>query len=154
MPSPDVASMMTVHQGLAEYYSPARVVPVAKSLGITAMLSLDLISGWDFNRMYDRVVSLKILDTLCVMFLILSPPCTVFSELQRLWNFKKLSKEVVAEEWAAGMVHLEHAMACAVKQIKGGRYVVFEHPARASSWNTDVVKGGLQMVDKIIKVTF
>lgn len=75
-----------------------------------------------------------------LMVLILSPPCTVFSELQRLWNIKRIAAHIWAARWAEGMVYIEHSMAAAEEQCKQGRFFVFEHPERASSWNLNVVK--------------
>ena len=66
----------------------------------------------------------------------LSPPCQVFSDLQRLFNFKRMTQEQVATKLEAGMVHVRHSMQVAWRQIHSGRFFCFEHPARATSWST------------------
>ena len=64
------------------------------------------------------------------MFVIGSPMCTMFSQLQALnkkWNEKR------AEEYEARLRKAEAHMRFAVKmyriQLEGGRYFVHEHPA-------------------------
>ena len=84
---------------------------------------------------------------------ILSPPCTIFSELQRLWNFKRMLKETFDAKWAEGMLFLEHAMLCCTCQHNAGRAFVFEHPARASSWKTAVVQAVMKLPG-VFLVTF
>ena len=136
VPSPEIAVHLSTHHDVAEYYSPPRVLPVVRCKGLRGSLSLDILTGWDFNSHELRQLSLKLLSVLSIMMLILSPPCTAFSELQRLWNYKKMTKEAVERQWEQGMVFLRHAMQCATLQHAAGRRFVFEHPARASSWRT------------------
>jgi hypothetical protein len=140
VPKPEVAVFMSGQQRIAELYSPPRVLPAARALGLVGCLSLDILTGWDFRDEGLRSLSIKLLTVLNVVFLILSPPCTIFSELQRLWNIKKMSKETFDKKWNEGMVYLNHSMECALVQIRSGRYFVFEHPWKASSWNTSIVQ--------------
>ena len=83
---------------------------------------------------------MRLLAQLSVLLLILSPPCTIFSELQRLWNFKKMTQDAINAKWSEGMLYLEHAMAAALHQHQNGRFFAFEHPAKASSWGTAPVR--------------
>ena len=39
---------------VAEIYSPERVTKVAKSMGMEVGLSMDLITGWNFDKAEDR----------------------------------------------------------------------------------------------------
>ena len=140
VPKPEVAQHLSgVHQ-VAEFYSPPRVLPDCNSLGLVGTLSLDLVTGWDFRQLQWRVLSLGLLTLLQIRVLIISPPCTAFSALQRMWNFKRMTPEVVAAKLAEGMLYVRHAMDCARKQYTGGRLFVFEHPASASSWDTEEVR--------------
>lgn len=139
-PSPFAAQRLVGRRHAAEFFSPGRVVPATVALGLFASLSCDLLTGWDFLDQRCIDLSLNLLDQLDINFLILSPPCTVFSELQRLWNFKRMSPEKVRAMWAHGMRLLNHAIACAQKQVDAGRLFVLEHPARASSWQTAEMK--------------
>jgi hypothetical protein len=119
---------------IAEYYSPPRVLPVARQQGLHGTLALDILTGWDLTVPWIKELSLLILTRLHILMIILSPPCTAFSPLQRMWNFPKLSAIRVSEIWNTGMIHLDHAMQLAWKQLNEGRFFAFEHPASASSF--------------------
>ena len=125
---------------VAEYYSPPRVVPEARLRGLVASLSLDLVSGWDFRLPHLRSRSLDLLTRLWIFFVVLSPPCTAFSQLQALWNYPKMAPERVACIWGECMMYLDTAMEVARAHIAQKRYFVFEHPAGASSWGQPVVQ--------------
>lgn len=150
VPGPLVAAELSGQQHVAEYYSPPRVLPVARGKGLAGCLSLDLLSGWDFKDSRLRELSVVLLTQLCIIFLVLSPPCTIFSELQRLWNFKRMTRDAVAAKWEEGMTYLRHAMACARAQVMAGRFFAFEHPARASSWRQDCVQQVLRMPGVVV----
>ena len=124
-------------QDVAEYYSPPRIVPLAKRIGAkgNAMLSLDILTGWDFRHDNVRKLSLDLLTSLPVQFVMLCPPCAIFSALQRLWDIKKMSKDVFNSKWEEGVLHVSHAMACAKCQLLHNRFFAYEHPAGASSWS-------------------
>eukprot|EP00974_Lingulodinium_polyedra_P026632 2568649-Lingulodinium_polyedra.AAC.1 len=62
----------------------------------------------------------QLLETLAVQMLILSPPCTACSQLQVLWNYKRMTVAVVQAKWAEGMAHLTFAVACALAQHQAG----------------------------------
>ena len=145
VPTPEIARLLTTRQDIAEFYSPPRVLPVARQRGLSGSLSLDILTGWDFKVPSFRALSLTLLLQLQILLLVLSPPCTIFSELQRLWNFKRMARAKVEEKWAEGMLYLTHAMDCALQQHQHGRFFIFEHPARATSWNQDVVKRVMQL---------
>ena len=147
VPSPDAfAEFLRAcsQEFVAEYYSPPRVLPRCRAQGPELPgnfnISLDILNGWDFSVRRNRLLSLRLLQDLSIKCLILSPPCTVFSELQRLFNIKKMKKEAWAAKFHAGMVLLEHSMLCCHEQIRKGAIFIFEHPARASSWEQDCVR--------------
>ena len=140
-------------QDLAEYYSQPRVCPKAAAQGKQACLSLDILTGWDFQDEKLRFLSIRLLSLLPIMLLVLSPPCTAFSALQRLWNYKRMSQEAVARQWSHGMVFLTHSMECARVQVQQGRLFAFEHPASATSWGTSVVQE-VSKLPGVMKVTF
>ena len=140
VPTPADAHLLVGHHHAAEFYSQPRVVPVMQTLGLQSVLSCDLLTGWNFEDGACAKLSLDLLDRLMIDFLILSPPCTVFSELQRLWNFKRMHPAKVQEMWRQGMMLLVHSIQCARVQLTSHRLFVIEHPARASSWNTDEMK--------------
>mgnify|MGYP003333908855 CR=1 FL=1 len=150
VPSPSIAGQLSAPQDMAELYSPPRVLPVARSLGLQGCLSLDIMTGWDFNSEAHRMLSRQLLAKLLVKKAILSPPCTAFSELQRLWNYKRMTPEAIQAQWAQGMVHLNHSMDCAKDQLSRNALFVFEHPARASSWRLPVVQQVLAHPDVVV----
>jgi len=144
VPLPSVAlHIVTQQQDVAEYYSPERVAMAARALGLISVLSCDIINGWNSDLPDVRALSIQLLAL--VRLVILSPPCTAFSALQHLWNYKRMSPDRAAAQWAKGMLCLEHAMACARKQHVEGRFFAFEHPANASSWRTPCVQGVRQL---------
>ena len=153
VPSPTVAQSLVSRQQFAELYSPPRVLPVVHNRGLTGQLSLDILTGWNFELPNVRAISLALLTTLCIRFLMLSPPCTIFSQLQRLWNFKRMHKADVEARWAHGMMLLTHAMDCARTQVENCNLFVFEHPATASSWDTEPVQS-VAALPGVVIVTF
>ena len=79
--------------------------------------------------------------------------CTVFSDLQRLFNIRKIPAATWNARWATNMAYLQHSMDAARIQIQRGMYFFFEHPARASSWQQACVRAILAM-DGVMLVTF
>lgn len=149
VPSPAVASDLDPryhgYHDIAEIYSPSRTIPIAKPMGLHGLLSLDLCTGWDFRVEQQRTLALELMGRLKVLFCILCPPCRAFSDLQRLWNFRRLPAERVRAILDEGFLYLNHAMAIATAQVRGGRFFAFEHPHRASSWSTAEVQSVAQL---------
>ena len=120
---------------IMEVYSPPRVNQQAKKYGFQAAGSLDLTTGWDFTKASHRKKALALIRELCPVLVILSPPCTTFSQLRNLSNYKRSPQQVEAEE-AEGLQHLEFAVQIAHLQRRAGRGFLFEHPKSATSWHT------------------
>ena len=106
---------------IAEFYSPPRALPSARMRGLVGCFSLDLLTGWDLMCSHVRALARQLLETFAVQVLILSPPCTAFSQLQALWNYKRMSAAAVRAKWAEGMAHLTCAADCALTQHLAGR---------------------------------
>ena len=66
-PRPDEAKQLEAPQGFAEYYSPPRVAPQARAMGVVADLSLDLETEWDFRLPELRKLSLDLLRMLSLL---------------------------------------------------------------------------------------
>ena len=128
------------HHDFAEFCSVPRVLPKARARGMSGVLSLDLRTQWDFRQPAARRRSLELLERHTVGFLMLSPPCTAFSQLQSMLNYHRMQPARVQEIWGDGMLHFQHSMAAAVAQIQAGRHFAFEHPAGASSWGQQCVQ--------------
>ena len=69
------------------------------------------------------------------MLVVLSPPCTTFSALRNLSNFKR-DQATVAQEEAEGRLHVRFSVQLARIQHRAGRGFLFEHPRNATSWTT------------------
>ena len=69
---------------VVELYSPERVNKMAKERGMETGLSLDLITGWNFDKTEDRELAERYVREYRPTFLIGSPMCTMFSQLQAL----------------------------------------------------------------------
>ena len=69
---------------VVEIYSPERVNKVAKQMGMEVGLSMGLITGWNFDRKEDRDLAEKYIREYKPTFLIGSPMCTMFSQVQSL----------------------------------------------------------------------
>jgi len=123
----------------AELYSPERFQERAQDFGLRPGFAIDLQTGWDMRdkEQVDQVDYL--IDEEDPMFLIGSPPCTVFSKIRKLSNFKR-DPQNVAEEECEGRHHSKVACRFYKKQAQKGRSFLHEHPDGASSWNDEEVK--------------
>ena len=119
---------------IAEIFSPPRTVPEARKRGLRGNLSLDLLSGWDFRAPAQCAKCLFLLGQLDVLFAIVCPPCTMFSPLQLLWNYKRMDPEVWRLRLREAVMYVDHAMECCKEQVRRGRFFLFEHPQRSSAF--------------------
>ena len=94
---------------------------------------MNLLTGWDLTDSHVGALARRLLESLAVLVLILSPPCTAFSQLQELWNYKHMTNAAVEAKWREGMAHLTFAVGCAIAQHQAGRVCLLEHPAGATS---------------------
>eukprot|EP00435_Cladocopium_sp_Y103_P008346 s2034_g2.t1 len=120
---------------ILEIYSPPRVTSKAEKFGFTAGGALDLSTGWDFCKPSHQKAALRLVNELKPVLLILSPPCTTFSALRHLSNFKR-DPATVAREEAEGRLHVRFSVQLARIQLRAGRGFLFEHPRNATSWST------------------
>lgn len=125
-----------------EVYSPPRVAPVARRALLAASLSVDLTTGYDLAQFQVRRFVVQLVQTHRPTFLMLSPPCTMFSKLQNC-NLKKMDPDVRQRRFAEATLHLDFAMLLARIQAAHGRYYCFEHPDGASSWQCASVQAML-----------
>ena len=124
---------------VSKFYSPPRVVKMARTLGMKGGVSLDLTVPasdgyiWDFSRKHCRDEALEIVDTQKALFLMFSPECMLYSNIQNLNMRSPAGKAKVEEARRRGDVHLIPCTTLAHKQMEGGRYFVYEHPKSAAS---------------------
>ena len=121
-----------------EVYSPLRVAVAIMRLGMSSGGSFDLLNGCDLLSTQGRAMVLRALEHQKPLMVMVSPPCTMYSELMRLWNLKKMAYEVrkLREQEAYLMVRFAFQL-CRI-QDDAGRFFCFEHPHRASSWKLDI----------------
>ena len=129
---------------VAEAYSQPRMTSVAEKLGYKKGFAMDLLTNDDEGRPWDlskEDVQKRAMDKLekeMPWLLVVSPPCTWFSTLQR-WNFPKMTEEKVHEGMKQALLHVAFAVILCKRQAQAGRKFMFEHPAGASSWRTSTM---------------
>ena len=121
---------------VAEVYSPPRMTKVARQLGMKAGFALDLTNTdeegnqWDFSKAEMRAKALKLVDEEQPAILILSPPCTMFSNLQQL-NVAKMKDEDRNARAKDAVTHFAFAVMLCTRQSQGKRFFALEHPVAA-----------------------
>ena len=112
---------------VSEFYSPPRVVNMVRKLGMRGGVSLDLIVPasdgfvWDFGRKHCRDKALDIIHDQKPLFLMLSPECTPYSNIQNLNMRTPQGKAKVEAASRRGDVHLRCCVTLAQAQMEGGR---------------------------------
>ena len=134
---------------VSEVYSPPRVTAATKllpELKVIPGFALDLTTvdsdgrPWDFDEKVMRDRALERVRREKPLLLIGSPMCTAFSTWQRINNGIR-DKSVVAAEKKRAVMHLEFCIELYREQLKHGRYFLHEHPAHASSWQEEAMRG-------------
>jgi len=121
---------------ISEIYSPERIAAEARKFGLIAGLSMDLLTGWDFEKKEDRSKAEEHQEKEKPLLLVGSPMCTMFSKLQRLsaWTDEKeekLMKSIRHIQWCCEMYR---------RQMQDGRVFLHEHPEGATSWQLPCMK--------------
>eukprot|EP00435_Cladocopium_sp_Y103_P070140 s53_g34.t1 len=124
-----------------EVFSPKRLNHLVERFGLRKGAAIDLeevkpdgSDYWDLDRQEDFEQLLDLIAVEQPWLLTSSPPCTTFSPLRRLSNFKR-PKEVVEAEETVGKVRLRRSIECCKLQDSLGGYYLHEHPRDASSWD-------------------
>ena len=90
-------------------------------------LDLGTVNGrasvWEHIRLYQPKV------------MVLSPPCTLFSQLMMMWGRKSMGEEKYQRRLLEARRLLDFAAEIAAFQMARNRFFIFEHPDGASSWN-------------------
>ena len=132
-----------------EFFSPPRVCFAAARRGLSAdaACSLDITRGYDFMSMESRAECLSIIKRRKPKFVVASPPCTMYSPLQALFNLHKMTEEEKHRRFQEADALLKFTMSICKQQALKGGYFAFEHPQRASSWGRQFVDEIRQMPD-------
>jgi hypothetical protein len=113
-----------------EVFSPPRISVWVGPLG---GLAIDLKTGWNLladNDLERLFIEIRVRQPQVIM---LCPPCTSFSRMQRS-NWGRTDKQMSAHKAAAGVRLLDISMWIAEYQMRNNRAFCFEHPADAESW--------------------
>jgi len=147
---------MTVKPGgtdIVEIYSPERIVKVAEEHGLRGGWSLDLLTGWDFNKKADRDAAKRYVEIVKPTLVVGSPMCTAYSLLQKLNRGKSKEMDAKLDERRRNAdMHMEFMMEVYKMQLDEGRYILHEHPLTAESWKLDSVKEILERSDMMTTV--
>ena len=111
---------------------------VLRNLNISGLDAFDLRTSkpdgmpWDFSRKADRVMAVNYVKTHRPTWIVGSPPCTAFSQLQAI-NYAKMDPEKVAARIREGKKHLHFVISLYKLQLDNKRHFLHEHPAGATS---------------------
>ena len=140
-------SMITTNKDastLVAFYGSGRLCGAAharrRALNVQGLGAFDLRTirrdgqPWDFRKKSHRVEAEAYVREQKPEWLIGSPPCTPFCNLNQYLNYPKLPREQVQKLKADGMLHL--TFMCRLYRLKsdGGRFFLHEHPQTAVSW--------------------
>ena len=127
-----------------EVYGAGRIVQAAtarrRALNVRGLSALDLRTlradgqPWDFRLAAHRRDALDLIERLQPMWVVGSPPCTAFCQMNTKLNFKRMAPEKVRDLLADGRLHLTFMAQIYRKQLSAGRYFLHEHPSTAASW--------------------
>lgn len=128
-------------EDVMEVFCPPRIVPAARARGLTGSLSIDILTGFNLTDARTQEFVCNLVRRRRPSVVLVSPPCTTFSKLQNM-NAGRVPEAVMALRCAEGNTLLAFAMEICRIQLSGKpcRGFIFEHPAGASSWATDVVR--------------
>lgn len=138
---------------LMELFSPPRLAPVARSLGLKSEWSLDLVTGYDLSDEQCIAAMWNLLRTHRPHVCVLSPPCTVYSQLNTMWNNKKYSASELAARFDVPDKLLRVTSDVCKYQHRHGLGFILEHPQRASSWHAPDLTS-LESLEGVRKVSF
>ena len=129
-----------------EVFSPQRLNTMVERFGLRKGAAIDLeevkpdgSDFWDLDRMEDFEQVMDLIAVEQPWLLTSSPPCTTFSSLRRLSNFKRPAEVVEAEE-SLGKMRLSRSLECCKLQDSLGGYYLHEHPKESTSWNEPEVE--------------
>ena len=136
-----IIMLLATGADVTEVFSPPRVASAAAELGLIPGSSLDLKTGWDFSKQQDRRRAIDLIKAQKPFMIIGSPPCTMFSVLQGLNQYKNGAEwnESFQRRKQEAIRHVEFCAALYRLQSASGRYWLHEHPNGASSWNLKTI---------------
>ena len=134
----------------AELFSPSRVSPYIKSLGLplAPQSSFDLTEGWNVHKGADRQSFWKFLREQQPEHLHASPECRRYSQIMNL-NWNKMTEESQRSMILDAEAQWSFSVEACLEQARQGRYFSLEHPAYASSWEEPDTQRLEQLPDSV-----
>ena len=122
-----------------EIFSPLRLKDTAEEMGLGTGYSVDRLvvredgDCWDLRRPEHQRELLQLLRERRPDAVVLSPPCTAFSQMQNI-NKHRMDSEIWDSKVREGIAYLDYTAKIIKEQIRLGGVFVFEHPRNATSW--------------------
>ena len=139
---------------VCEVYSPPRITAEANKSGLKGGFAFDLTvkrpdgKPWDFSIKANRDEAVRKVINEEPLFVIGSPPCTMFSILQN-GNKHRHSPAAWQAKLDAAEVHIKFCLTLYEIQRRAGRYYLHEHPRTATSWALESVQKFMKHPDTI-----
>ena len=139
--APQGPQVISLLEDPAEYFSPPRILPHVQHLGMRGKWALDLQAGHDLTYGTVRALAWHTVREHRPLFIMLSPPCTMFSALQTCFkNFERMDPQVVHERMVEAEGFMSLTAALAQTQLQSNRFFCIQHPHKASSWSLPYIK--------------
>lgn len=120
-----------------EIFSEPRISKHAVRAGMVCAPAVDLKTGFDLLKAEDQARCVQVIQSCRPKYLMLSPPCTMFSIMQHRTNGKRKDQARFERRLCEATVLWKFALRCFNMQKQAGRRVALEHPASASSWRLE-----------------
>ena len=131
------ANMASSKEVFAEFFSRPRMILTITALGLAHILcgtlSIDILTGYDLTIPAMRSNVMDLLKLREIKVVVLSPPCTMFSQMMRI-NFKKMNPQDLKRRWRDAMLFIQFTIRVIHYILSVDGFFVFEHPTGASSW--------------------
>ena len=131
---------------LMEIFSQPRLIPTVQRLGLRLIgdKSIDILTGYDLLCASVRAEVMHMVMRERPRSVVLSPPCTMFSQMMRS-NWSRMKPQDVRQRWKNAKVLFGFALHIANLQIDMDALFVLEHPRQASSWK---LPGSLELMKR------
>ena len=118
-----------------EIFSRPRLIPTVQRLGLRLVgdKSIDILTGHDLLSAQVRAEVTHMVMRERPRSVVLSPPCTMFSQMMRS-NWSRMNPQDVRQRWKNAKILFGFALQIANLQIDLDGLFVLEHPRHASSW--------------------
>ena len=114
-------------------FSQPSISPHIEHRGLRTSPAIDVETGFDLGTGEGQARCLRIFNNDRPQILMLSPPCTVFSQIQRTHQNRRKDYEDWQQKYCEGLNLWRFGLLLFERQVLQGRLAVIEHPAQASS---------------------